>query len=41
MYEDIGNEGEISKIITLWLNSTLGVLSIMAARLDTRGPWMD
>jgi len=29
------------KIIGLWLNSTLGLLSIIAARVDTEGAWIE
>lgn len=29
------------KSLVLWLNSSLGLLSIMAARVDTRGAWID
>jgi hypothetical protein len=29
------------RILALWLNSTLGVLSLMAVRVDTRGPWVE
>lgn len=28
------------RILTLWLNSTLGILSIIAARVDTEGAWV-
>jgi hypothetical protein len=28
------------QILALWLNSTLGLLSIIAARVDTEGPWI-
>jgi hypothetical protein len=29
------------KIVAFWLNSTLGLLSIIAARVDTEGPWIE
>lgn len=31
---------DTERIIALWLNSSLGILSLMAARVDTRGPWV-
>ena len=31
---------EYEKVVALWLNSTLGLLTIIAARIDTRGPWI-
>jgi hypothetical protein len=38
---DSADERErLEKIVTLWLNSTLGVLTIIAARVDTEGPWI-
>jgi len=32
---------DVERILALWLNSTLGVLSLVAARVDTRGPWIE
>ncbi len=32
---------EIERILVLWLNSTLGVISLIAARVDTEGAWVD
>jgi hypothetical protein len=32
---------ETEKVLALWLNSTLGILSIVAARVDTEGAWVD
>lgn len=29
------------KILSLWFNSTLGILSLIAARVDTRGAWVE
>jgi hypothetical protein len=29
------------KIITLWLNSSLGILILLANRVETRGAWVD
>jgi hypothetical protein len=29
------------KIVALWLNSTLGLLSLIAARVDTEGAWIE
>ncbi len=31
----------IEKVLTLWLNSTLGILSLIAARVDTRAAWIE
>lgn len=31
---------EDEQILALWLNSSLGILTIMGARVDTRGPWI-
>jgi hypothetical protein len=31
----------IDKTLALWLNSTLGLLSLIASRVDTRGAWVD
>jgi hypothetical protein len=31
---------DIERILALWINSTLGILSFVAARVDTRGPWI-
>jgi hypothetical protein len=32
---------DIEKVLTLWLNSTLGLLSLIAARVDTRAAWVE
>jgi hypothetical protein len=32
---------QIEKILVLWLNSTLGVMSLIAARVETEGPWVE
>jgi hypothetical protein len=29
------------KMLSLWFNSTLGILSLIAARVDTRGAWVE
>jgi hypothetical protein len=29
------------KILALWLNSSLGLLSVIASRVDTQGPWIE
>lgn len=38
-------EGEqlesLEKMLSLWFNSTLGILSLIAARVDTRGAWVE
>jgi hypothetical protein len=31
---------ESEQILALWLNSTLGLIMLMAARVDTEGPWI-
>lgn len=31
----------MEKILSLWFNSTLGILSLIAARVDTRGAWVE
>jgi len=31
----------IDKILALWFNSTLGILSLIAARVDTEGAWVE
>lgn len=33
-------EKEQAKILTLWLNSSLGLLQTLILRTETRGPWM-
>ena len=35
------SEENAEKIIALWLNSTLGVISLIGARVDTEGAWVD
>jgi hypothetical protein len=40
-YADGIPEVVLDKIMALWLNSSLGLLSLMAARVDTRGAWVD
>ncbi len=32
---------DFEKILTLWLNSTLGIVSLLANREETRGAWID
>jgi len=32
---------DAEKILAIWLNSTFGVISLIAARVDTRGPWIE
>jgi hypothetical protein len=29
------------KVLALWFNSTLGIISLIAARVDTRGAWVE
>jgi hypothetical protein len=31
---------ERERVLALWLNSTLGLIALMAARVDTEGPWI-
>ena len=38
--EEFKNE-DIEKSLTLWLNSTLGILLVLASRIETRGAWID
>lgn len=37
---DVGDKST-DKILALWLNSSLGLLSMIASRVDTQGPWID
>ena len=32
---------DIERVLALWFNSSLGVISLVAARVDTRGPWVE
>src|SRR5260370_1327429 len=32
---------DVECILTLWLNSTLGIFSLIAARVDTEGAWIE
>jgi hypothetical protein len=36
-----GGDKMLDKILTLWLNSSPGLLSLIASRVDTRGAWID
>jgi hypothetical protein len=36
-----GGDKSTDKILALWLNSSLGLLSLIASRVDTQGPWID
>jgi hypothetical protein len=38
--EDSSND-EAERILTLWLNSTFGLISLVAARVDTEGAWIE
>ncbi len=40
-YADGVGEIVLDKILALWFNSSLGLLTIIAARVDTRGAWVD
>jgi hypothetical protein len=33
--------GMLDKVLALWFNSSLGLLSLIAARVDTRGAWVE
>ena len=35
------NETKAEKALVLWLNSTLGLLSMLGVRQETRGAWID
>jgi hypothetical protein len=35
------SEEDVQRIVTLWLNSTLGIFSLIAARVDTEGAWIE
>lgn len=32
---------DVERILALWFNCSLGMISVIAARVDTRGPWID
>ncbi len=32
---------DIERVLAMWFNSSLGILSLIAARVDTRGPWIE
>jgi hypothetical protein len=34
------SEADAERVITFWLNSTLGIISLLASRVDTEGAWM-
>lgn len=40
-YDDGRPNQSLDKILALWFNSSLGILSLMSARVDTRGAWVD
>jgi len=40
MWSIKGADDECAKVITLWLNSTLNLLSMLVNRTETRGAWM-
>jgi hypothetical protein len=35
------NHRNLDKMLAMWLNSSLGLLSLIAARVDTEGAWVD
>jgi hypothetical protein len=35
-----GNNATAEKALMIWLNSTLGLISLFSSRVPTRGPWM-
>lgn len=35
------NLEDADRIVALWLNSTLGILTLVVARVDTRGSWIE
>lgn len=40
-YAEGVSDAALDKIAALWFNSSLGLLTIMAARVDTEGPWVE
>lgn len=38
--EHVVSKQDIERIVALWLNSSLGILSLIAARVETQGPWI-
>jgi len=40
MWSIKGMKGEYAKLFTLWLNSSLNLLSLLVYRTETRGAWM-
>lgn len=40
-YADDIESSVLNKILALWFNSTLGLLSLIAARVDTEGAWVE
>jgi hypothetical protein len=42
LYEsESGSVQDAEQILALWLNSTLGIISIIASRVETEGAWID
>jgi hypothetical protein len=41
VHADGSNQETWEKILSLWFNSTLGIISLIAARVDTRGAWVE
>lgn len=37
----LGGDRTLDKTLALWLNSSLGLLSLIASRVDTRGAWVE
>jgi hypothetical protein len=40
-YADGIDSRKLDKVLALWFNSTLGLLSIISSRVDTRGAWIE
>jgi len=41
VHADGAEQGIWEKVLALWFNSTLGIISLIAARVDTRGAWVE
>ena len=41
VHADGSTQDTWEKILALWFNSTLGIISLIAARVDTRGAWVE
>jgi hypothetical protein len=32
---------DVERVLAMWFNSSFGILSLIAARVDTKGPWIE